>query len=388
MNPFLNNVERFELDIVSHEYGATLVAQDGRRYIDFWADESTYQYPLLAQVLGSFVGVANIPDIYSSPIRTKFAQALCDTYGFNRVFLSNSGAEGIETALKMVRKYQHSTGQQRRNICYTLRGNFHGRTYGALALSDSYGSGSPYHKEGYQQSSHGWPGYGVLDDSKSLLEQIDVERAAAVFVAPVLGNNVVAPYGRERLQRLRDFCTQHGLLLVFDEIQTGSGWTGKYSAAQYYGVQPDVMVLGKRIALGLPCAATLANEDVADAIGLGQHFNTFAGGPLVCAAGLEWLDWLSHGGLERIDNCGAQLEAALGRVERIESVQRVGMMISITPNYRGYDGFELCTAARERGLLIVTHRQYGEIRITPPCTISDAELQLGVGRLKSALQVV
>lgn len=401
--PFLDNIIRYPINIVRGGGGALLIGDDGKNYLDFWSDESTqglgYGPTVSAIAEEYFRGgrLHQLPDIYPNRTRTALAERLCATYGFDRVFFNNSGAEAIETAIKVARKYHWERGNTLKKRIYTLKGNFHGRTAGALALSDSIGSGSPYHKIGFGATEsqeilvkigEPWQGYGVIDEALPLGRQLHSDTTAAIFMAPILGNNVVKEYDPRFLVALREFCTDNDILLVFDEIQTGSGWTGSYSAAQHYRVQPDIMTLGKRIALGFPMTATLFAPGIGEAIGLGEHFNTFAGSPFVCAMANVWLDWLGDGGLERIAYMGEQTRAMLRDLPWVNQVNGVGMMISFKPDYIGYTAVDLCAAAQELGLLIVSHRALGEIRFTPPCSTPIGQVREAVDILAQAFAVV
>lgn len=402
-NPFFDNIERYPMEVIAAGHGAELVGVDnegtGRIWLDFWSDESTQGGGYdLSEMLREFAASAiphQLPDIYPNDVRTRLANRLLETYGFNKVFFGNSGADAIETAIKIARKYQWKKGNGKR-LLYTLKGNFHGRSLGALGLSDSIGSGSPYHKRGFatnpvDSSLHlegkSWQGYGVIDETLPLESQVDLEHAAAIFMAPILGNNVVKGYDPAFLRELREFCTKHDILLVFDEIQTGSGWTGHYSAAQMYGVQPDMMTLGKRIAYGFPMSATLASERLAETIGLGEHFNTFAGSPFVCWFADKWLDFLGSGGLAEIAEKGAEINNQLWAIPSIKKVNRYGMMISFLPDYErlGRNGREICKEAFDHDLLIVTHRPDGEIRFTPPIAVTYEQINRACAVLRSIL---
>lgn len=416
MNPFFSNIERYPIEVNGFGEGARLYGRtDGipadspaawpESWLDFWSDESTQGGGYdMSDLLMRFArsGIPHqLPDIYPNYTRTALATRLCETYGYSKVFFGNSGADAIETAIKIARKYQARQGNDQKRKLYTLKGNFHGRSMGALSLSDSVGSGSPYHKQGYAttgtdemltQAGLPWMGYGVIDENKPLEEQIDEQHAAAIFMAPVLGNNVVKGYSVDFLTKLRRYCWKHDILLVFDEIQTGSGWTGHYSAADMYGVYPDIMTLGKRIAYGFPMSATLVSRNTGytgleDSIGLGEHFNTFAGSPFVCWFATQWLSFLGNGGLADIAFKGDRIAHLLTTTDYVSSVNQYGMMISFLPDYDrlGADGRAICEEARKRGLLIVTHRPKGEIRFTPPIAVTNGQIDEAIDILRATL---
>lgn len=397
-DPFFNNVERYPVSITKGSRTAKVYDEiEDCWMLDFWGDEATQGLGYdIGDLLREFADTGiphQLPEIYPNPVRTAFAERLCGVYGYDKVFFSNSGAEANETAIKLARKYAWAVGK-RGAVCYTLTGNFHGRTLGALGLSDSLGSGSPYHKSAYHWAGPDilqWEGFGVLPDSiESIRSMVDPEETAAIFLAPILGNNCVKVYHRSFLQALREYCTLNDILLVYDEVQSASGWTGYYSAAEYYGVQPDIMNIGKRIALGFPMTATLTTDELARMIGVGTHFNTFAGSPFVCWMAGKWLDWLENGGLEEVRAKGNYIEEQLRKYipkHLLKSVNRAGMMCSFALDYRhvSWSGFDLAERARARGLLIVSHREYGETRFTPPLTVTYDEIDAAVAALEAAI---
>lgn len=389
-----NTIERYPIDI---EYGsatAALYDTDGNQYLDFWSDEATQALgtdisPLLMEF--AELGIPHqLPDIFPNPVRDGAAMMLCEAYGFDRLMFGNGGADSIETAIKLARKWAWAQSK-RSAMVYTLSGNFHGRSYGAMGLSDSVGSGSPYHKYGYDWSNPtatSWPGYGVLPADVHEIEAIvNPAETAAIFMAPILGNNVVRAYPLDFYRDLREYCTRNHILLVFDEIQSGSGWTGHYSAAQYFGVQPDVMVLGKRIALGFPMSACLTTDEIAGVMKPGTHFNTFAGSPFVCWMAAKYLHWLNDGGLDVVADKGTYIAAALAdELQNVAHINQYGMMIAFQIDYAsaGYTGTDLARRTLEKNVIIVTHRERGEIRFTPPLTATIDEIDRAVRAVADA----
>lgn len=395
--PFFANIERYPVRITAAGEGAYVYDSISHRWLlDFWSDESVqgmgYGEPV-NDALRAFIDSQQphqLPDIFPSDIRTQLAQRLCDTYGYERIFFDNSGTEAIETAIKITRQYWSKQGKTDKKICVSLKGNFHGRTYGALALNDSYGTGSNHHKDGFEAvpGPDAWPGYQqVAADMPTIQQEVDPERTAALFLAPVEGNHLVRGYDPAFLRELHAWCKAYDVLLVFDEIQTGSGWTGYYSAAEMYDVPlPDIMTIGKRIAMGFPMTATMTSAEIAECIGLGQHFNTFAGSPFVCFMANRWLDWLENGGLEMIRINGKLIRTQLEAMPWITKVNQFGMMISLQPDYDNlpYRGNDLCASALEQGLLIVTHRRDKEVRYSPPCAAPVEQLERGAELLDNA----
>ncbi len=392
MKPFLDTVDR-PLTIANPMGGARFLADDGKVYLDLWADAAT---------LGN--GYVNAPqngeliqlsDTINSPVRTEFAKKLCEKYGGDYVVFGTSGAEAVEIAIRFARKWHWEHGDKFRKEVRTVKGNFHGRTMSSSGASDS--EESPYHKTGFATTMidetlhrHGFPwlGYGEPINPVSAHWASDVENweeMAAVITGPILGNNQVREWPGRFLPNLSNVCADTGTLLIYDEIQTGGGITGFHSAAEYYSkkfdddLTPDITVLGKRIAGGFPMSAVILRNsygrDWKNIIGSGEHFSTFAGSPYGARMGLDWMDWLDEGGLEKIKADGEYIEMRLEPLA--DEIHRVGMMTSFIPNT--LPGPEFAKKALERGVIVASRHK--DVRITPPLTVPRGDLEEAFDRL-------
>jgi 4-aminobutyrate aminotransferase len=303
-----------------------------------------------------------------------------------KVFLCNTGAEAVDGAIKLARR---STG---RPGIIAFRRAFHGRTMGATSLTTA----KPSYQDGYAPllpSVHIAP-YGdvdpALDGLDRLLADASPDTIAAMIVEPVLGEGgyVVPPV--EWLRGLRERCDEHGILLVFDEVQTGFGRTGKPFAAETFGVAPDVVLFAKGVASGLPLAGIMAGADLLDQWPTGTHGSTFGGNPVSCAAAVATIEVLEAEGLcERAVVLGDRARSALLalRSPRVVDVRGVGAMI-------GVELIDKTTAeaAQRRcldgGVLVLTCGPDGNVlRLIPPLTMSDDELDHGLAVLAKALRV-
>jgi 4-aminobutyrate aminotransferase len=322
------------------------------------------------------------------PIYSRMADALAATAPMSgpvRVFLTNSGAEAVEGALKLAR---YATG---RPYVISFFGAFHGRSYGAMTLTASK---AKYHQgfgplvPGVLHAPYAFnqvdPDTGARthdpDETFSYLEdvlfryQVAPSEVAAIFVEPVQGEGGYIVPPAEWLVRLRELCDKHGILLVADEVQSGMGRTGRMWAIEHSGVQPDVLISAKGIASGLPLGAFMARAPLMEKWGAGAHGSTYGGSPVPCAAGLATLEVIQSEGL--LDNASAQGSFLLDGLrelwrahpETITDVRGVGLMIGI--ELRTPELAELVQLrAFERGLLVL---ECGEssIRVSPPLVIT------------------
>ena len=312
------------------------------------------------------------------PIYSQMCQALAKTAPMSgpvRVFLSNSGAEAVEGALKLVR---HASG---RPYIIAFHGAFHGRSYGALTLTASK---AKYHK-----------GFGPLlpgvlhvpfgtDETFTALDtifeqQVSPSEVAAIFVEPIQGEGGYRVPQEGWLARLREVCDKHGILLVADEVQSGMGRTGKMWAIEHAGVEPDVLISAKGIASGLPLGAFIAREELMMSWPMGAHGSTYGGSPVPCAAGIATLEVIQGEGLlENAQTVGSFLLKGLAELrkrfpEQVTDVRGVGLMIGIE-----FATEELAeavqTAAFERGLLVLECGA-STIRMSPPLVVSTEQAE-------------
>lgn len=312
------------------------------------------------------------------PIYSQMCQALAKTApmtGPVRVFLSNSGAEAVEGAMKLVR---HASG---RPYIIGFHGAFHGRSYGALTLTASK---AKYHK-----------GFGPLlpgvlhvpfgtDETFTALDiifeqQVSPSEVAAIFVEPIQGEGGYRVPQAGWLATLREVCDKHGILLVADEVQSGMGRTGKMWAIEHAGVEPDVLISAKGIASGLPLGAFIAREEIMMSWPMGAHGSTYGGSPVPCAAGIATLEVIQGEGLlENAQTVGTFLLEGLAELqkrfpEQVTDVRGVGLMIGVE-----FASDELAdavqTAAFERGLLVLECGA-STIRMSPPLVVSTEQAE-------------
>jgi len=240
-------------------------------------------------------------NLYGIPEGARLADRLAAHSFADRVFFANSGAEAVEGALKLARKYHHHAGQPERMRVITLEGAFHGRTLTTLSAA-----GNPKYLEGFGPASEGFDqvAFGNLNELRAALRP----ETGAILMEPIQGEGGVRPATLDYLRALREVCDEFGLLLVLDEVQCGMGRSGKLFAHEWAGITPDVLAVAKGLGGGFPIGAILATEKAASGMTAGSHGSTFGGNPLAMAVGNAVLDViLADGFLNEVDRIGRLL---------------------------------------------------------------------------------
>jgi len=363
--------------------GAELWDAEGRRYLDFFAGLAVnnlgHCHPAVVEAVRAQAGLLlHVSNLYHSAPVGELAELLCRHSFAERVFLCNSGTEANEAALKLARRWGATAGDGRFEILAT-QNSFHGRTYGALTAT-----GQERYQEGFLPLL---PGVRLVPygDAEAMEAAVRPE-TVAILVEPIQGEGgvVVPPPGY--LRRLRQIADRHRLLLVFDEIQTGLGRTGRLFAHEHAGVVPDVMTLAKALGGGVPIGAMCTTDAVARAFAPGAHGTTFGGNLLACAAAAAVLRVLAEPAtLAHAAAMGKRFRAALedlrARHPRIREVRGVGLMLGAVLDGPGKGVVERCLA---RGLLVNCTAEV-VLRFLPPLILTPAQLDEGLGILDEAL---
>lgn len=325
---------------------------DGKKYLDFVAGIAVnslgYGHEKLARVIGEQAQrLIHCSNLYYTKPQIDLADALVQNSGFDKVFFCNSGAEAIEGALKLSRKYAARKGKPGREII-TMIDSFHGRTYGAVTAT-----GQPKYQKGLAPLMSGIS-HVPFNDFQALSEIVN-ENTCAILLEPIQGEGGILPADGEYLKKVRALCDEKDILLIFDEIQCGVGRTGKLFAHQTYGVVPDVATLAKGLAGGVPIGALLATEKAAEAFAPGDHASTFGGNSLATAAGMVVMEELFAGGLlEHVEQMGQYLTETLQRLQQkhsvVKAVRGMGFMQGIALSVPTGEVIAQCMA---RGLLLV-----------------------------------
>ncbi len=363
--------KRFPIVLVEGS-GASVWDSDGRRYTDFVAGIAVcnlgHAHPAVAEAIcRQAKRLLHVSNLYYTVPQTELAAWLTAHSFADRVFFCNSGAEANEAALKLVRKYFNDRGETGRRRVVAMERSFHGRTFATLSAT-----GQAKVRQGFEPVLAGFE-FVPFNDIEALARAVD-DQTAAVVLEPVQGEGGVRPPAPGYLQAVRALCDGAGALLVFDEIQTGIGRTGKLFAHEHFGVRPDIMTLAKALANGLPIGAMLATEKAAAAFGPGSHASTFGGSPIVTAAALEVVKALSGGLIAQAAATGAYFrEQLLGLQSRHASVAEIRGLGLLLGMEISRDGDAIVRACMDRGYLI-NCIQGSILRFVPPLTISRAEI--------------
>ena len=366
--------------------GAWLISTTGDRYLDFASGIAVnalgHAHPKLIAALTEQAGkVWHTSNLYRISGQERLADRLCAATFADRVFFCNSGAEAVEGAIKLTRRYQHVSGHPERHRIITFKGAFHGRTLATIAAA-----GNEKYLDGFGPQM---PGFDVLPDlDLAAVEAAIGPETAGIMVEPVQGEGGIRVVPAAFLKRLRELCDANGLLLILDEVQCGVGRTGKLFAHEWAGVTPDVMAIAKGIGGGFPLGAFLATEEAAKAMVPGTHGSTFGGNPLAMAVGNAILDVvLEPGFLESVQAKALRLKQELARIKDenpdvVDDIRGIGLLTGIRVKPPVGDLQKACTAEK---LLTVTAGD-NVLRILPPLNVTDAELSEFATRLSGAIK--
>jgi acetylornithine/N-succinyldiaminopimelate aminotransferase len=364
--------------------GAWLIATNGDRYLDFASGVAVnalgHAHPRLVAALAEQAQkVWHVSNLYQIPEAERVAQRLCDASFADVVFFCNSGAEAMECAIKMVRKYQSANGAPERYRVITFEGAFHGRTLATLAAGGQkkYLDGFGPVVEGFDQVP--------FSDLEATKRAVTAE-TAAILIEPIMGEGGVRVVAPAFLRALRELCDQNGLLLVFDEVQTGMGRTGELFAYQRAGVAPDIMALAKALGGGFPVGACLATREAAKGMTTGTHGSTFGGNPLAMSVANAVLDvMLEPGFLDRVRQTGLLFKQRLAQIKDsypslIAEVRGEGLLVGLRATV---PVAELVTALRDEKMITVPSGD-NVVRLLPPLIVSEQEIGEAIARLDRA----
>lgn len=362
--------------------GVYLYDDKGKKYTDFlagiavnclgYADEG-----FIEALTNQIKKVIHLSNYFYNEDQVKLAKLLCETTGFDKVFFTNSGAESNEGAMKLALKYSHEKGENRKEFV-TICGSFHGRTLATLSATGQDRFHIPYQPLPFLHQ------YVPVNDLDALKESV-TDKTCAVIMEPILGEGGIIKATPEFAQKARELCNQTGALLIFDEVQTGMGRTGKFLASEHLGVEGDIVTLAKALGNGIPMGAILAKDFASAAFKPGDHGSTFAGGFLACAAGL----YVTQAILKRnlMDNCtmmGDYLKAKLNDLKDIfpfiKEIRGKGLLLGLeldeivhakdVQKKMLHAGYLLCTAG------------HNTVRFLPPYIITKENIDGMADRLE------
>jgi acetylornithine/N-succinyldiaminopimelate aminotransferase len=368
--------------------GCRVFTEDGEAYLDFGAGVAVtscgHAHPHLVKTLTEQAQkIWHTSNLYRMPGQEKLAAQLIEKTFADTMFFCNSGAEALECAIKMARRYHFANGQPERSTIITFEGAFHGRTLATIAAG-----GQEKYLEGFEPRMNGFRQL-PFADHKALEEAITPD-VGAILVEPVQGEGGIRPLPTQCLKGLRDLCDQHGLLLIFDEVQCGVGRTGKLFAHEWAGIAPDIMAIAKGIGGGFPLGACLATENAAKGMTAGTHGSTYGGNPLATAVGSAVIDVVTaEGFLDNVQKQALLLKQKLAALKDmypdvIEDIRGSGLMMGIkckVPN----TAFVAAVIAEK---MLVIGAGDNVVRLLPPLVVTAADISEAVTKLERACKAL
>ncbi len=381
----MNTYVRSHLVIVKGK-GSRVWDLDGHVYLDLfpgWGVSGIgHCHPWVMKALrGQSTKLLHVPNNYYHVLQWRLARRLVDVSFDGTVFFANSGAEMVESAIKLARRWGHLTasGGLRRHEIIVMERSFHGRTTGALSAT-----GQPKYQEGFEPLL---PGFVCVPfNDLDALRRAITPRTVAILLEPVQGEGGVRVASEAFVRGIRQLADAHKLVVIYDEIQTGMGRTGRWFAYQHTGIEPDVMLLAKTLGGGFPIGAMIAKRHLSQALTPGTHASTFGGSPVACACALAVFEAIEKQGLlERAGHFGAlimkRFTALKARCPIIQDVRGLGLMIGIELSVDGRPIVEACRGQR----LLINCTQERILRLLPAMTITRAELDRALAILEAVL---
>jgi acetylornithine/N-succinyldiaminopimelate aminotransferase len=369
--------------------GAWLTTTDGRRFLDLGAGIAVnslgHANPALIKALTDQAGaVWHVSNLYQIPAQQALADKLVEHTFADTVFFTNSGTEACELAVKMARKHFYDAGQPDRTDIITFSGSFHGRSSAGIAAA-----GSEKMTKGFGPLL---PGFVHLDfgDHDALREAVKSPTVAAIMIEPVQGEGGIRPVPDQCLKGLRDLADEHGILLIFDEVQCGVGRTGKLFAHEWSGITPDIMMVAKGIGGGFPLGAVLATERAANGMTAGTHGSTYGGNPLGCAVGNAVMDIIADPAfLAEVNRKAALLRQKLegltaAHPDVFTGVRGSGLMLGLMCKATNTD---IVKAGYDAGILTVPAAD-NVIRLLPPLNLTDDDIAAAADLLDKAASTI
>lgn len=370
--------------VLDHGKGCRLYDAEGNEYIDFLAGIAVnalgHAHPVLVNAIANQAAkLMHCSNLYYTEIQAKAVKVIAEVSGFDRVFLANSGAEANEGALKLARKYGKQKAEGKFRIITAVH-SFHGRTMMTLAAT-----GQPKYQHGYEPLPQGYDyvAYGDI----AALEAVMGDDVCAVLLEPIQGEGGVHVPSDEYLRQVRALCDKHDALLIFDEIQSGVGRSGKWFAYMHSGVKPDVLTFAKGIGGGFPMGGFAVDEKLAHVFKPGDHGSTFGGNPLACAAAYACLTAIRAENLvDKAAVQGVYFKAELEKLQqkypdKVKEVRGRGLILGMELCKEGKPVVESCLQEH----VIVNCTAGNVIRLVPPLIVTKEEIDIVVAALDKAL---
>ena len=361
--------------------GCFVYDENGKEYLDFVAGIAVnglgHCPPKVVEAICKQAGVLmHTSNLYYTPGQPQLAKLLVEASGMSKAFFCNSGAEANEAAMKLARKAAKLADHPEKTEIITAEKSFHGRTFGAITAT-----GQPKYQKSFAPLVPDFK-YVPYNDIEALKATAG-EKTCAIMMEPVQGESGVHPATKEFLQTARELCDKLGAVLIFDEVQTGLGRTGKLFGYQHFDVVPDVMTLAKTLGGGFPIGACLAKGKFADVLQPGDHASTFGGTPLACAAGIAAVTEIIEGGwVENANKVGAYFAERLRTLPGIKEVRGLGLMVAA--EFNEPIARDLAMKALDKGLIL---NPIGDsiLRFVPPLILTSELVDRAVGIMNDEL---
>ncbi len=359
---------RFHLEI-ERGCGEVLWDTNGKEYIDLGAGiaVNTFGYcdSAWAEAVKEQVDkLQHTSNLYYTEPCARLAKILCEKTGMKKVFFSNSGAEANECAIKVARKYAFlKWGNEEKSNIITLKNSFHGRTVTTLAATGQ----DTFHTD-FGPFPHGFS-HCEANNVEMLRKMVGTGEFCAVMMETVQGEGGVNVLTDEFVKTAEELCRENDMLLIFDEVQTGNGRTGKLYSYMHYGVSPDVVSTAKGLAGGLPMGATMLSEKVEGVLTPGSHGSTFGGNPVCAAGAISIIERLDEKLLQSVCKKEQLIRDTLSKCKNVKEITGRGLMLGIECEKAGRD---VANAALEKGVLVLTAKN--KVRLVPPLNISEEKL--------------
>ena len=362
--------------------GSWLETKSGERYLDFSSGIAVnslgHCHPKLVQAITDQASkLWHTSNLHRIELQEKLADFLVSNSFADKIFFTNSGAESVECAIKIARKFFYEKGNNKKNKIITFEGSFHGRTLGTIAAS-----GEKKLTRGFEPNLQGFDRVPIKNLDK--IYELISERTAAILIEPIQGEGGIRCFEREYIKELRKICNENDSLLIFDEVQCGIGRTGTLFAYENFNVFPDIVAIAKGLGGGFPIGACLATEEASIGMVYGTHGSTYGGNPLACAVAYAVLKEITNDGfLDNVIRNAIILKQKLSQVideypDIFEDVRGEGLMLGLKCRVdssevvgAGYDERILCVGAADN-----------VVRILPPLNISESDIQLGINKLE------
>ena len=353
--------------------GAWLTSEDNRQFLDFSSGIAVnilgHNHPEINKTFEMYANkIWHVSNLYNIPEQELLAKKLCELSFAEKVFFCNSGAEAVEGAIKIARKFQSFNGNLERNEIITFKNSFHGRTLATLAAASN-----SLHTDGFSPIPDGF--VNIPLDEDTLKDSIS-DKTAGILIEPVQGEGGINPVSNEFLVFIRKLCDENNILMILDQVQCGMGRTGKLFSHEWSGIEPDIITLAKGLGAGFPIGAILSSEEASKGMQHGSHGSTFGGNPVGCSIALKVLELIEK---EKIlSNVVKLSEILISELEKlvekyqnkISGVRGKGLMVGVVCVEKN---FVITDNAFQRGLLLVNAAN-NVVRFLPPLNISENEV--------------